>query len=101
MVAKKPPEPETFAFLQPLHWKVWFIIIGCCKIIALLCAYVEYVTPSKPTSSNQQVFLIKWHRPERWKFNKILTSLKKSALNLLERFVLEKIHMKRFVKIFD
>ncbi|XP_075258442.1 uncharacterized protein LOC142350476 [Convolutriloba macropyga] len=44
MVAKKPPEPEKFAFLKPMSWRVWLLILLCCKGVAVTLTYVEMLS---------------------------------------------------------
>ena len=44
MVAKKPPEPEKFAFLKPMSWRVWLTILLCCKGVAIAIAYTDMLS---------------------------------------------------------
>ena len=45
MVAKKPPEPEMFAFLLPLDPKVWLFIFVCMNLLAIVKAVCEWFSP--------------------------------------------------------
>ena len=54
MVAKKPPSPQMFAFLKPLHPQVWLFIFVAMNTLALVKACCEWFSPYGLNPANHE-----------------------------------------------